>query len=99
MQIIYTNWQLDIQQQTFITYFPETSFVLSKTFINITQNKAIWKKCCRAVIENLLVCWGGGGAEHVVSGQQNLWLETDKGGEERCKLQLHFQIILFYQHQ
>ena len=34
-----------------------------------------------AVIENLLVCWGGGGAEHVVSGQQNLWLETDKGGE------------------
>ena len=34
--------------------------------------------------------------EHVVSGQHNLWLETDKGGESRCRLQPHFQIILLY---
>ena len=34
--------------------------------------------------------------EHVVSGQHNLWLETDKGGESRCKLQPHFKIILLY---
>ena len=66
------------------TFFYEFAKLLSELKHPRHERERGWKKCCSCDWEFIGI-WGGGGVEHVVSGQQNLWLETDKGAEELQK--------------